>query len=186
MVEVVDGNAPVAAAMFANDVGDAFRPALDLHVGQLAAVEIHPRYGRANLVDDAGMVGQVLAGKIVEQHHRTVGGNETVAGRVVRHPQLHVGRVGGVADIDGVVEQGAGIAAPPEFSADALQAVLAHGRHVGCRDPRRGPLCFGLRAVAEDVAVEPGSLGASLLAQVLHRARFERHDLAVAAEVAFG
>ena len=91
-IEVVDGDAAVAAAMLTHEVGNAGRPALDALAGELAAIEIDPRHGRPDLVDHAGMIGQMLAGEIVEQHDRPVGGDEAVAGVVVRDPELHVGR----------------------------------------------------------------------------------------------
>ena len=91
-VDVVDRDAAVAAAMLAHQIGDAGGPARDAPVRQLAAIEIYPRHRRAHFVDDAGMVGKVLAGEIVEQHDRTFGRDEAVARRVVRDPELHVGR----------------------------------------------------------------------------------------------
>ena len=131
------------------------------------------------------MVGQVLAGEIVEEHDRAFCGDEAVAGRIVRDPELHVGRVGGVADVDGVVEQGAGIVAALQLGADALEPVFAHGRQVGSGDAGGRPFALGHLAVAQDVLVERGGLFARLPAQLFDRGfrpRLERHDLAVAAE----
>ena len=107
---------------------------------QFAAVEIHPRHRRPHLVDDAGMVRQVLAGEIVEQHDRPFGRDEAVAGRVVRDPELHVGGIGRVADVDRVVEQRAGIVAALQFGADALQPVFSHRRQVGGGDAGGAPI----------------------------------------------
>ena len=153
-----------------HQIGDAGGPAADLLLGQFAAIEIHPRHGRPHLVDDAGMVGQMLAGEIVEQHHRAFGGDETMPRRIVRHPQLHVGRVGGVADVDGVVEQGAGIVAALQLGADALQPVFAHRRQVGRGDACRRPFRLSLRAIAQHMLVERRRLLAGGVAQGLDRA----------------
>jgi len=130
------------------------------------------------------MVGQVLTREIVEQHHRPVGGDETMPRRVVRHPQLHVGAVGGVADVDGVVEQGAGIVAALQLGADALQPVLAHFGQVGCGNACRGPFSLRLGAITQHMLVERRRLPAGGIAQGLDRAGLERHDLAMAAKAA--
>ena len=110
------------------------------------------------------MVGKMLAMVIVEEDDRPVGRDETVARRVVRHPKLHVGRVGGVADVDGIVEQGAGIVPALQFGAYALQPVRSHGGQVGRGDAGGGPFGFGKRAVAEHMLVERRSLVSRLLA----------------------
>ena len=183
-VEVVDGDPAVAAAVLGDEVGDAGGPAAHLMLGQLAAVEIHPRHGRAHLVDDAGMIGQMLAGEIVEQHHRPLGGDEAMPGRIVRDPELHVGRIRRVADVDGVVEQGAGVVAPFQLGADALEPVFSHRRQVGGGNTRRRPFAFSLGAVAQHMLVERSRLFARSFAQRFDGARLEGNDLAVAAEAA--
>ena len=173
-IEMVDGDAAVAAAVLPDQIGDAGRPALDAPVAQFAAIEIDPRHGRPHLVDHAGMIGQVLAGEIVEQHDRPFGGDEAVAGRVVRDPQLHVGGVGRVADVDGVVEQGAGIVAALQLGADALEPVSAHGGRSGSAMPAARHSASASGAIAEHMLVERGRLFARCAAQVVIRARRAR------------
>ena len=185
-IEMIGGDAAVSAAMFLDEIGNAGRPALDALAGQLAAIEIDPRHRRPDLVDHAGMVGQMLAGEIVEQHDRPFGRDEAMAGVVVRDPQLHVGRIGGVADVDGVVEQGAGIVAALQLGADALEAVAAHGRQVRIGDAGGRPFGLGHGAIAEHMLVERRRLFTRGAAEVGLGARLERHDLAVAAEGGFG
>ncbi len=78
-------------------------------------------------------------------------------------------RVGGVADVDRVVEQGAGIVPALQLGADALQPVFSHGGQVGRGDAGGRPFGFGKRAIAENVLVERRGLFAGGGAQRVER-----------------
>ena len=66
--------------------------------------------------------------------------------------------VGRVADIDGVVEQGAGIVAALQLGADAVEAIAAHRRQVRIGDAGGPPFGLGNGAVAKRMLVERGRL----------------------------
>ena len=45
----------------------------------------------------------------IKEHDRSIGGDKSVAHRVVCTPDLHVGAVGGIADIEWVAEDDRGV-----------------------------------------------------------------------------
>lgn len=69
----------------------------------------------------------MLAAVEIPQHHVPARGDEAGAGGIVCRPQLHIGGVGGVANVQWVEEEDAAQAATNELIADALQAIRAHG-----------------------------------------------------------
>ncbi len=139
VVELIDAQPPVGAV-------DPAHQRVDL-VGESGGLLRQPRpgpveehrFGRANLVDGVEAVRQVPAGVVVEQHHRPLHRHEQVAGGVVQGPHLHVGDVGGVADIDRIEQQTGGDVALAKLVADPLQAVGAKRFQVH-PVPRRIPI----------------------------------------------
>ena len=80
---------------------------------------------------------------IVEQHHRPLGRHEDVAGAVVQAPDLHVGDVGGVADVHRVVEQAAHQVAPGQLGAQPPQPIPPDDAEIRLGQARRRPLGDG-------------------------------------------
>src|SRR3546814_8706488 len=76
---------------------------------------------RAHLGDRLVAVGEMRAVVEVEQHHRPLGGHEDIACCVVQAPDLHVADIAGVADVDRVVEQRAGVVARLQLLAKAAE-----------------------------------------------------------------
>ena len=92
-------------------VGDLGRPAPGVLGDPRAAVEVVPGARRPDLVDQREVLGQMRAAVEVEQDHRPLGRDEGVAHRVVQAPDLHVGAVGGVAQVDRVADHDPGVVA---------------------------------------------------------------------------
>ena len=110
-VDMVEREAPVAAAVRAHQVGDLGGPARRVLGDSIAALEEIPAATGPHLVDQIEMRRQMRAAVEVEHDHRPVGRDEGVARRVVQAPDLHVGAVGGVAHVDRVADHDAGVVA---------------------------------------------------------------------------
>ena len=122
-IDMVDREPPVAAAVRAHQIGDLRGPARGVLGDAIAALEEVPAAPRPHLVDQVELRREVLAAVEVEHDHRPVGRDEGVAHRVVQAPDLHVGAVGGVADVDRIGDHDAG--------------VVARGQLLRARAPRR-------------------------------------------------
>ena len=95
------------------------------------------------------MVEQMLAAGEFPDHDIAVGRNEAGARGVVGDPQLHVGRIGCVADVERIEAQDAGIVALPELAHQPAKPVLAHRLQIGCLEPCSRPRLEGQRRRAD-------------------------------------
>ncbi len=127
----------------------------------------------------------MLAMMEVPQDHGTVGRDERSADRVVGAPQLHVGRVGGIAHVQRVEQQDASQVSHLQFAPDACQPVAPRGVHVGRPKAAGRPFGLGETPIADHVLVEAGRLIGGVLGQLGGRGRvagmvgrLERPDLA--------
>ena len=59
----------------------------------------------------------------LEHDGRTIGEDERIAQHLVHGPDLHVGIIEGVADIDGIIEQRRGTVLALQLAADALEPI---------------------------------------------------------------
>ena len=98
----------------------------------------------------------MLALGIVKNNQRPLGGDKAIAGGVVGNPQLHVGGVGGVANVERVVQDNRGNVAAQQFGANALQTIAADGVHVRRRQPQRAPFALGRLARAQPMHIKSG------------------------------
>src|SRR3546814_17019919 len=62
---------------------------------------------------------------------RPLGGHEDIARRVVQAPDLHIAHIAGIADVDRVVEQRAGVVARLQLLAQAAEPPGAPRRLIG-------------------------------------------------------
>ncbi|MEJ7697204.1 MAG: hypothetical protein WKF78_11440 [Candidatus Limnocylindrales bacterium] len=108
----------------------------------------------ADLVDRVEVPGQVLAAVEIPEDDRAFRCHEGVAHGVVGAPQLHIGRVRRIADVERIVEKHAGHVARAQLLADARQPVASGGLHIRRIEPACRPFPFGEPAVADDVLVE--------------------------------
>ena len=122
LLKLVDRQALVAAAVPAHEVGDLAGEGVDMLAVPTAIGEIGVRRRGADFVDQVVAVAQVPGAAIVEQDYRPIGRHVDIAAFVVQRPDLHVGHVAGVADIDGIDQQGAPAIAPAQFPAQNLRA----------------------------------------------------------------
>ncbi len=116
-------------------------------------VEVDVGGSRPDLVDRFGVEIQELALGELEQHQRPVGGHEGVAHRVVECPQRHVGRVGGVADVDRVIQQRRVAPRCPQLRTDPLHPVTTDSGAVRQRKAGGSPLRLQFPARSESVHV---------------------------------
>ena len=129
-IGLVEREPAVAAAMGAHQRRDLGRPEPGVLGHPLAAVEVVPGARRPHLVDQLEVSGEMRAAVEVEQDDRALGRDEGVAHRVVQAPDLHVGAVGGVAQVDRVADHDAGEIARRELA----RAAARGGRGAAPRD----------------------------------------------------
>ena len=184
-IDLVHGDPPVAAAMSPHQIGDFRRPEPRPLGRVLACLVVEPGLAVADLVDRVEMPGEVLAIVKIPKDHRAFGGDEGVAHGVVRAPELHVGGIGRVADVERVVDDDAGEIALHQLGTDAREAVAPRHGHVGRVQPERRPFTLRQLAIADDVLVEARRLLHRIARQRLARGAFagmlgkpERRDLA--------
>ncbi len=126
--------------MRAHQIGDLGRPGRRVLDHPIAALEEIPAATRPHLVDQVEMIGEMRAAVKVEHDHRPLGRDEGVADRVVQAPDLHVGAVGGVADVDRIGDHDAGIVARASSARTPGEAMAAQRREVGQPQAERLPL----------------------------------------------
>ena len=139
-IAIVDRQPAIAAAMRPDQIRDLGGPARGMLGDPRAALEEIPAAARSHLVDQIEMRREMGAAVEVEHDHRAVGRDEGVAHRIVQAPDLHAGAVGGIADIDRIGDQDAGIVARGQLLAQARQAISAHRRHIRQLEAEGGPL----------------------------------------------
>ena len=122
-IELVDREALVAAAMLAHQVGDLLGEVADILAVPAAVGEIGVRESGAGLAEQLIPLAQMARAAVVEQDDRPFGRHIDVAAFVVQRPDLHVGDVGGVADVAGIEQQRPAIVALAQLPADPIQAV---------------------------------------------------------------
>ncbi len=150
-VGLVDREPAVAAAVAAQQIGDLGRPAPGMlgHAG--AAVKKIPGARRPDLVDQVQRLGEMGAAVEIEDDHRPLGRDEGVADRVVQAPDLHVGAVGGVAEVDRIGEDSPGVVAPRERRPQAGEALGPERLEVG-RLELQGPPFLERQLAGSEVA----------------------------------
>ena len=142
------------SGVLADEIGDLGGPASGDLMSAGAREEVCVRRCGADLVDDFRMRIQELAIGELEYDDGTVGVHHGEADRVVHRPQRHVGRVGGITDVDRVVQQCYVAVRIAQLFADSLQPVPAQGGSIRQLEPRSHPLCLQLCPWAERVHVQ--------------------------------
>ena len=92
----------------------------------LADSEVEPALGRANFIDGFDASAQMLGVPVFEINRRSVREDDRVMRRIMQHPDLHVGGIERVADVDRVVEQDRRAIMLPELILDPSLAIGAH------------------------------------------------------------
>ena len=137
--------------------------------GALAGQEVEEGRRGPDLVDERQVVGEVHRLAVLEQDDGAVGRDEAGPRGVVGDPDLHVGRVGRVADVEGVEDEEARAVVAAELAAQPFQPVFAERGQVRYADPRRlpfrkaravGPISMRSGSSGEPSGLRPGSLGA--------------------------
>ena len=93
-----------------------------------------PRRISSTVVQACGTVAAIVE---IEHHHGTVHGDEGVARRVVRDPDLHIGGVRGVADVQQVCQYDGSDIPRGQLRPYAAQAIGAYSIHVDTSVLRR-------------------------------------------------
>ena len=124
-----------AAHLVGEDVGG--------HVDPVAPREVEQVRARAPLAHQRVEFAQERRVAIVPDHHVAIRAEQRRAERVVRVPELHVGGVGGVANVERVEHQQPGIVARHDGLRQPLPPVAAHGLQVRQLQPRRRPFVEG-------------------------------------------
>ena len=123
MGQPIDGQPFVAAAVLGHQPGDraAEGPRSTFSVG--AGGEIIKRRHHAILIDRRQVGNEMGVIGVIEQCHRPLSENQHAARLVMTRPDLHVGRIGGVARVDLIEQKDTGIVARLQFPADPAQAI---------------------------------------------------------------
>ena len=144
--DLVDREAAVAAGVGGHDVGDLGGEGGGGGVGRLAGQRVEEGGAGAELGDERVVGGEEGGVLVVPEHHVAVGEHEAGAERVVHVPDLHVGRVGGVADVERVEEQEAAEVAGDDPGHQPVEAPAAERRRG--RAATRPAACHSARASA--------------------------------------
>ena len=139
--DLVDGKTLVRAAVGLHHINHLVDEVGGCRLGLVAGLEVEEAGAVAHLADKRQMRGQMLAIVEIPQDHLALGRHEAGARRVVRDPQLHVGGVGGIADVQRIEQQQAGTVMLADLLLQPRQPVFAERRHVRRLDP--GSLPFG-------------------------------------------
>ena len=92
-----------------------------------------------DLAHQRQMGREMLAALEVPQDDMAVSRDETGPRRIVGDPELHVGAVGRVADVERIEQEDAGIVAGLERGGEPVETEPAHGVQVGGFETERGP-----------------------------------------------
>ena len=163
-IHLIEGAAHIAAAVFAYQIGHVSCPIASKFHAAIAALEIEPGRATAHFVDHAGMIREMLARMEFKQDDRTVGRDENAAHRIVRGPQLHVGAIRGVSNVQRVVEMNACQIVLAQLGTDTVEAVVAHSIEVWIRNARRPPFALGQFAIANQMRIHRRGLGPCVIA----------------------
>ncbi len=109
----------------------------DVHL--VAAVEIEQVGARAHLAHQRVERGQERRVLVIPDHHVAVGAEQHRAERVVGVPELHVGAVGGIADVERIEHQQPAIAARDDMVGQPPPAIASHRGQVRQLQPRLRP-----------------------------------------------
>jgi hypothetical protein len=115
----------------------------------VAGGEIEHRRAGADLGHQRVVIGQERRVLVIPQHHVPVGADHAGAERVVGVPQLHVGGIGRIADVERVEDEDPGKVALGQAVHDPPQPVGAHGVQIGQDQARRLPFGIGQRGGAD-------------------------------------
>ena len=122
----VNADPPVAACVFAHQIGDFPREHAGMVHRAAARREIRRCPRRPPLADTRIAFSEVGAVPELEEDRRTFRSHEAVADLVVQAPHLHVGRINGIAHVELIEEQDAGKIAQAKLAVDVGEAVTAH------------------------------------------------------------
>ena len=152
-LHLVDGEAPVAAAVRAQQIVDLGREASRQLFRALAGQEVEEGRRGPDLVDEGQVVGEVHRLAVLEQDDGAVGRDEAGPRGVVGDPDLHVGGVGRVADVQGVEDEQPRAVVAAELPPQPFQPVLPERGQIRRPNPGRLPLPEGERGGADLDAV---------------------------------
>jgi len=172
----VECEALVVADMLTNEIlefgGEFLRPFRTAIPG----IEVEDVGTVADLFHQRQVSREMVAGVKIPQNHMSVCQHETGAAHVMRHPKLHIRRVGGVADVERIEHQDTGDVALVDVLNNAVEAIFAHACQVRQRQPQGLPFFKGQigwadfdaviivrRAVSENVQLrDPAAIGVDL------------------------
>ena len=140
-LDLVDGETLVRAAVRLHHIDHLVDEVGGCRLGLVAGLEVEEAGTVTHLADKRQMRGQMLAIMEIPQDHLALGRHEAGARRVVRDPQLHIGGVGGIANIQRIEQQQSGTVMLADLFLKPRQPVFAKRRHVRRLDP--GCLPFG-------------------------------------------
>ena len=160
-LDLVDGKPLVVTAMPLHQTDHLIDEMGGRGGGLVAGLEIEKTGAVPDFADKRQMRRQMFAIVEIPQHHLALRRDEAGARRVMGDPQLHVGGVGGIANVQRIEQQQPGAVMLSNLFLKARQPVFAKRRHVGCRQP--GSLPFGEgqggRADFHPVIVVRGQVG---------------------------
>ena len=143
--DLVDGKPPVVAAMLAHQSDHLIDKMRRRLICLVTGLEIEKTGAVTDFADKRQMRRQMFTIMEIPEHHRAFRRHKTGPCRVMRGPELHVGGVGGVADIQRIEQQQTGAIMLADLLLQAREPVLAKCRHVRRLDPGCRP--FGERQV---------------------------------------
>ena len=141
--DLVDREPFVAGRVFGQKRAHLVGKGVGGHINLVAPVKVKQIRARALFAHqrvEGAQEGRIL---VVPDHHIAIGAEQYRAKRVVGVPKLHVGAVGGIADVEGVKHQHSGIIARHDRGGQPLPAKPPHRLKVGKREPRRFPFAIG-------------------------------------------
>ena len=128
---LVDGKAPVSARVGPHQLvhlaGEVGGQLVD-EIPRRKVVEPGPAAG---FLDQGVVSGEVRQPLVLPDHHMPVGRHQDRTERIVRVPDLHIGGVGGVADVERVGQQQTAVVPGRQGVLQALHAIGPHRRQTG-------------------------------------------------------
>ncbi len=141
--DLVNGKTAVAAGMGAHHLVHLRRKAAGV-IGDLVTADVvKERRTRAQFLDQRVEGHKKRRVLVFPHHHMPVGADQAGAERIVAVPQLHVGGVGGVADVQGVEHHDAAVIARDQRLHHPVPAEFAHAGQVGQGQACRFPFAKG-------------------------------------------
>ena len=153
-VDLIDRNSGIRSAVIGDDAGEVVGPALGDLVEPWPGEEVGRADRLSDLVDSFVVAREELTICVVPEADETVCGHECITGGVVHDPDLHVGRVGHVPDVQRIHDENPVVPTGSELLLDPGDTVRPDRFEIGQSQPGSGPFGNGRLAGPEHHVME--------------------------------